>query len=862
MWQRFTEQARKVVIAAQEEAEADGAAEVQTYHLLLGMTRETDTKAIEILEKFGLSPRRVRDEISKYVNPNQPSRFPQTSGSRERGPEKQFSDQAKRALQQAYNEARQLDHNYVGTEHLLLGLLSDNDDVTARVLRGFDINLEEVRGRVAEMGRAAAPGDEPAPAGGARAEAGAQPSKKKSETPSLDEFGRDLTEMARQGELDPVVGRETEIERVVQILSRRTKNNPCLIGEPGVGKTAIAEGLAQQIIRGQVPDLLHDKRIVALDLAAIVAGTKYRGEFEERMKRIMDEIRKARGQVILFIDELHTLIGAGGAEGAMDASNILKPALARGELQCIGATTLDEFKKYIERHGALERRFQSIMIREPTAEEAVEILYGLRQCYEDHHGVVIDDEAIHAAVELSSRYISDRCLPDKAIDVIDEAGSRVRLQCSVASPEIKDLETKLEEVRTQKEEAVWNQRFEEAARWRDEERKLREQLESLRQNWKDHQQNERRHVGEEDVAHIVSIWTGVPVTDLTEEETARLLRMEEALHERVVGQHDAIVGVSKAVRRARAGIKDPRRPTASFIFLGPTGVGKTELARALAEFLFDTEDALIRIDMSEYMERFAVSRLIGSPPGYVGYDEGGQLTDAVRRRPFSVVLFDEIEKAHPDVFNILLQVMEDGRLTDAQGRTVDFRNTIIIMTSNVGAREIQKGKTVGFRSDDSRSRGTEGDYTSMKERVLEELSRTFRPEFLNRVDEVIVFRPLSDDELQSIVTLMLTFLNKQLRQRELELTVTDAGLAMIAKEGYNPAFGARPLRRAIQRLIEDPLSEEILGGKFGPGTKITADVVPDIPEGEPARMVFVGEPREEPVSNDGDGTEAETPTVN
>jgi ATP-dependent Clp protease ATP-binding subunit ClpC len=745
-----------------------------------------------------------------------------------------FTPRAKRVLELAVEEARTLGHNYVGTEHLLLGLLLNGDDIAARVLRNFELDPDDVRRKVAEVGSESGPVEEPTPAQGRSGSEGHQP-RRKSTTPALDEFGRDLTEMARNNELDPVVGRESETERVIQILSRRTKNNPCLIGEPGVGKTAIAEGLAQMIVEGRVPEPLLDKRIVALDLAAIVAGTKYRGEFEERMKRLMDEIRKARGQVVLFIDELHTLIGAGGAEGAMDASNILKPALSRGEMQCIGATTLDEFKKHIERHGALERRFQSVMVREPTEEEAVSILLGLRHCYEQHHGVVIEDDAVRAAVELSARYISDRCLPDKAIDVVDEAGSRVRLQSSVMPPEIASLQEDLEAVKNRKDESVTHQQFEEAARLRDEERKLKDLIETRRQEWRMRRDTERRHVTAEDVARIVSIWTGVPVTDLTEEETKRLLRMEEALHQRVIGQHEAIVGVSRAVRRARAGIKDPRRPTASFIFLGPTGVGKTELARALAEFLFDTEEALIRVDMSEYMERFAVSRLIGSPPGYVGYDEGGQLTDAVRRRPFSVVLFDEIEKAHPDVFNILLQVMEDGRLTDAQGRTVDFRNTIIIMTSNVGAREIQKGKTVGFRSDQQRARDSEADYASMKQRVLDELNRTFRPEFLNRLDEVIVFRALTDAEIRQIVHLLLGRLAEQLSGRALTLGLTDAAMDVLVKEGFDPNFGARPLRRAIQRLIEDPLSEEILAGRFPAGSALVADL--DVAADTP-RFVF------------------------
>ncbi len=828
-WDRFTEQARKVIVAAQEEAERESMSEIQSWHLLLGLTREAETKAAEIMEKFGATPRRVRDLVNEQRPPAQPS--PRYATGR-LGGDSRFSDAAARALNQAHNESRQMNHAQPGTEHLLLGLLSLGDDLATRVLRAFSLEADQVRRQITELGAESGPieesGVQRAPSEQQRAGRG------KSATSTLDDYGRDLTEMARAGELDPVVGREPEIERVIQILSRRTKNNPCLIGEPGVGKTAIAEGLAQLIVAAEVPEPLQDKRIVALDLAAVVAGTKYRGEFEERMKRITDEIRKARGQIVLFIDELHTLVGAGGAEGAMDASNILKPALARGELQCIGATTLDEFRKYIERHGALERRFQSVLVREPNEDEAVAILHGLRGCYEQHHGVVYDEDAIHAAVELSARYISDRCLPDKAIDVIDEAGSRVRLQSSVVPSVIRELQEELEVVRQAKDEAIWAQEFEEAARRRDEERQLKDRIEAERQSWRHRRDTERHHVTAEDVATIVSTWTGVPVTDLTEEETTRLLRMEDALHKRVIGQHEAIVGVSKSVRRARAGIKDPRRPAASFMFLGPTGVGKTELARALAEFLFDTEEALIRIDMSEYMERHTVSRLIGSPPGYVGYDDGGQLTEAIRRRPFAVVLFDEIEKAHQDVFNILLQVMEDGRLTDAQGRTVDFRNAIIIMTSNVGARQIQRGKTLGFRAHDERGRSEEDDYQSMKDRVLEELNRTFRPEFLNRLDEVMVFRSLTNDEIRQIVDLLLARLGEQLASRDLRLEVEEPAMTELVREGWDPNYGARPLRRAIQRLIEDPLSEAILAGKFKPGATIIADLsadsVPELPK--------------------------------
>jgi len=705
-------------------------------------------------------------------------------------------------------------HNYVGTEHLLLGLLGrEEGNAAGQILHSLGVDLPRARKEVEAIvgaSQAAAPTPQ-------------KPTKKKTSTPLLDEFGRDLTELARRNELDPVIGRTEEIERVIQILSRRTKNNPCLIGEPGVGKTAIVEGLAQRIVHNEVPEPLLDKRIIALDLAAVVAGTKYRGEFEERMKRIMEEIRRAKGQIVLFIDELHTLVGAGGAEGAMDASNILKPALARGELRCIGATTLEEFKKYIERHGSLERRFQSVLVREPTLEETLEILKGLRPCYENHHHVKISDQALEAAIHLSSRYISDRCLPDKAIDVVDEAASRVRLQSSVSPPNLKELMVELEQIAAWKEEAVGRQDFEAAAEWRDQERALKAQVEQLKEEWKANQADLEIEVGEEDIARVVSVWTGVPVTHLTEEESKKLLRMEEALHERIVSQDEAVVAVAKAIRRARAGIKDPKRPSGSFIFLGPTGVGKTELARTLAEFLFDSEDALIRIDMSEYMERFAVSRLIGSPPGYVGYDEGGQLTEAVRRRPFAVVLFDEIEKAHPDVFNILLQVMEDGRLTDAQGRTVDFRNTVVIMTSNIGARTIQEAEPVGFRKGQDRIRSAEGAYESMKSRVLEEVKRVFRPEFLNRVDEIIVFRALTQEEIRAIVDILLRRLREQIESQNMRLHLSEEAKDLLVEEGYDPNYGARPLRRAIQRLLEDPLSEEVLSGKFLPGDDIHVD---------------------------------------
>jgi ATP-dependent Clp protease ATP-binding subunit ClpC len=694
----------------------------------------------------------------------------------------------------------------VGTEHILLGLIREGEGVAARVLGNLGVSLNKARQQVLQL---LGSNDSNNHQGGGNANAN---------TPTLDSLARDLTAIAREGSLDPVIGRSKEIQRVIEVLSRRTKNNPVLIGEPGVGKTAIAEGLAQQIIANEVPEILRDKRVMTLDMGTVVAGTKYRGEFEDRLKKVMDEIRQA-GNIILFIDELHTLIGAGGAEGAIDASNILKPSLARGELQCIGATTLDEYRKYIEKDAALERRFQPIQVNEPTAEESVQILKGLRDRYEAHHRVSITDEAIDAAVKLSDRYISDRFLPDKAIDLIDEAGSKVRLRSYTTPPNLKELESRLEEIRKEKDAAVQSQEFEKAASLRDTEQKLREELEETKNTWKEKQGQENTEVTVEDIATVVSNWTGVPVSKLAQTETDRLLKLEEILHSRVIGQSEAVVAVSKAVRRARAGLKDPKRPIGSFIFLGPTGVGKTELARALAESMFGDEEAMIRIDMSEYMEKHSTSRLVGSPPGYVGYDEGGQLTEKVRRKPYSVILLDEIEKAHPDVFNILLQVLEDGRLTDSKGRTVDFRNTVLIMTSNVGAQSLKSNKYVGFNIQDGKQ-----DYKDMKGKVMEELKRAFRPEFLNRIDEIIVFHSLEKEHLKEIVTLMSDQLTKRLKEQDIHIELSLAAKEKIADEGFDPEYGARPLRRAIQKHVEDKLSEELLRGKVLTGQNIVIDV--------------------------------------
>ncbi|HXM18032.1 MAG TPA: ATP-dependent Clp protease ATP-binding subunit [Candidatus Tumulicola sp.] len=819
MWEPFTERARRSIVLAQEEAQRLGNNYIGTEHILLGIISEGESLAAKVLETLGVNLAKVRAEVEAIVG----------RGGQTVQQEMVFTPRAKRVIELAFEEARQLNHNYIGTEHLLLGLIREGEGVAARVLTNLGVDPAKVRVQTTSL---------------LGAETQSQTAAKgKSKTPTLDAYGRDLTQLAREGKLDPVIGRNTEIERVVQILSRRTKNNPALIGEPGVGKTAIAEGLAQRVINGDVPELLRDKRVITLDLAGLVAGTKYRGEFEERMKRVMDEIRAAAGEIILFIDELHTLVGAGAAEGAIDASNIIKPALARGELQCIGATTLNEFRKHIEKDSALERRFQSIMVGEPSVEETVEILKGLRDRYEAHHRVKITDEALEAAARLSARYISDRFLPDKAVDLMDEAASRVRLQSTSLPPEIREVETEIRKVKAEKEAAIKAQEFEKAAQIRDKEEKLRAKKATMEAEWveKRSEKGERvNSVGPEEIAHIVSTWTRIPVSKLKEEETAKLLHMDDSIHKRIVGQDEAIKVISRAIRRARAGLKNPKRPIGSFIFLGPTGVGKTELARTLAEFMFDDADNMVRIDMSEYMEKYSVSRLVGAPPGYVGYEEGGQLTESVRRRPYTVVLLDEIEKAHPDVFNLLLQVLEDGRLTDSQGRVVDFKNTVIIMTSNIGALGMQKNAEIGFRP--VKEEGSVAvRYERMKNKILEEIKHVFRPEFLNRVDEIVVFHSLDIDQIKQIVSLELAKVVKELENQHMTLTATEAARDLIAKEGWDPAFGARPLRRAIGRLVEDPLSEELLRGTFKVGDAILFDV-------EDGKSVFrkAGEPLKPP----------------
>ncbi|MEI6427123.1 MAG: ATP-dependent Clp protease ATP-binding subunit [Pseudanabaena sp. ELA607] len=805
MFERFTEKAIKVIMLAQEEARRLGHNFVGTEQILLGLIGEGTGVAAKVLKSMGVNLKDARIEVEKIIG----------RGSGFVAVEIPFTPRAKRVLELSLEEARQLGHNYIGTEHLLLGLIREGEGVAARVLENLGVDLSKVRTQVIRMlGETAE-----VTAGGG--------SQGRTKTPTLDEFGSNLTQMAIDGKLDPVVGRQKEIERVIQILGRRTKNNPVLIGEPGVGKTAIAEGLAQRIANADVPDILEDKRVVTLDIGLLVAGTKYRGEFEERLKKIMDEIRSA-SNVILVIDEVHTLIGAGAAEGAIDAANILKPALARGELQCIGATTLDEYRKHIERDAALERRFQPVMVGEPSVEETIEILYGLRERYEQHHKLKIEDDALVAAATLADRYISDRFLPDKAIDLVDEAGSRVRLINSQLPPAAKELDKELRRILKEKDESVRKQDFDRAAELRDKEIDIKQQIRALSQAKKTEAETAETpdlRVTEEDIAYIVSSWTGVPVSKITESESAKLMQMEETLHSRVIGQEEAVKAISRAIRRARVGLKNPNRPIASFIFSGPTGVGKTELTKALAAYFFGSEDAMIRLDMSEFMERHTVSKLIGSPPGYVGYNEGGQLTEAVRRRPYTVVLFDEIEKAHPDVFNLLLQILEDGRLTDSKGRTVDFKNTLIIMTSNIGSKVIEKGGGgLGFDFADNKE---DAHYNRIRSLVNEELKQYFRPEFLNRLDEIIVFRQLTKDEVKQIADLMLNELFKRMLQKDITLAVTSRFKDLLVQEGYNPSYGARPLRRAIMRLLEDSLAEEILTGKVREGASITVDVDED-----------------------------------
>lgn len=802
MFEKFTDRARKVINLARQEAERLGHEFIGTEHILLGLVKEGSGVAANVLENLDIDLEKIRIEIEKYVS--SPGEVVSASSSLP------FTPKAKKVLELAMEEARQLEHNYIGTEHLLLGILRENEGMAAQVLLNLGVKLEDVRAEVMEL-LGAEHGAETK-----QAEAPAKSSE--NATPALDSFGRDLTQLAREGKLDPVIGREKEIMRVLQILSRRTKNNPVLLGEAGVGKTAIVEGLAQDIVNGNVPEPLRDKRIVVLDLAMMVAGTKYRGQFEERIKAVMNEVRRTRN-VILFIDELHTLVGAGGAEGSIDASNVLKPALARGEVQCIGATTLDEYRKYIEKDSALERRFQSIIVNPPTREETVAILKGLRDRYEAHHRCRITDEAIEAAVKLSDRYISGRFLPDKAIDVIDESGSRVRLASLTAPPNLKELERTVARLEGEKNEAVASQEFEKAAELRDQAEKLKLQIKRIQEEWRDRSKEIEGIVDADVVAETVSKMTGIPVARLEAKETERLLHMEEELHKRVVSQEEAISAVARAVRRSRAGMKDPRRPVGSFLFLGPTGVGKTLLARALAEFMFGEADALIQIDMSEYMEKHAVSRLVGAPPGYVGYEEGGQLTEKVRRRPYSVVLIDEIEKAHADIFNILLQIMEEGVLTDSYGRKVDFRNTILVMTSNVGAELIKNQGNLGFGK-----RNAETTYERLKKSLTEAIEREFRPEFVNRLDEIIIFKYLEREDLEKIVHLEIAGVVKRLQEHAMTLTLTPEAMAFLIEKGTNQDFGARPLRRAVEKYVEDPIAEEILRGRFKTGDHIFVTV--------------------------------------
>jgi ATP-dependent Clp protease ATP-binding subunit ClpC len=809
MFERFTDRARRVVVLAQEEARMLNHNYIGTEHLLLGLIHEGEGVAAKALESMNISLEAVRSQVEDIIGQGQAAPTGHIP----------FTPRAKKVLELSLREALQLGHNYIGTEHILLGLIREGEGVAAQVLQKLGADLGRVRQQVIQL------------LSGYTGKGEGQPGEQQPQgSMVLDQFGRNLTQLARESKLDPVIGREKEIERVMQVLSRRTKNNPVLIGEPGVGKTAIVEGLASKIVKNEVPETLKGKQIYTLDLGALVAGSRYRGDFEERLKKVLKEIR-TRGDIVLFIDELHTLVGAGAAEGAIDAASILKPMLARGELQTIGATTRDEYRKHLEKDAALERRFQPIYVDQPTVAHTIEILKGLRDRYEAHHRVSYTDDALVAAANLADRYISDRFLPDKAIDLIDEAGSRMRIRRMTAPPVVREVDERIAEVRLKKESAIDAQDFERAARLRDQERQLLEEKTNREREWKSGEMDVLAEIDEEEIAEVLSVWTGIPVYKLTEEETQKLLRMEDELHKRIVDQSEAVVAVSRAIRRTRAGLKDPRRPSGSFIFLGPSGVGKTELSKTLAEFLFGDESALIQLDMSEYMEKHTVSRLIGSPPGYVGYEEGGQLTERVRRKPFSVILFDEIEKAHPDVFNVLLQILEDGHLTDAQGHQVDFKNAVVIMTSNLGTRDIQKGPGIGF--------ATGGDdqmpYEKMKDRVMEELKRSFRPELLNRIDEVIVFHALSRENVKEIVDLLLKRVREQLKAKDVEIELTDAAKDLLAEKGYDQALGARPLRRTIQRMVEDQLSEKLLNKEFKAGETIIVDAV----DGE---IVFVAAP--------------------
>jgi len=799
MFERFTEKAIKVIMLAQEEARRLGHNFVGTEQVLLGLIGEGTGIAAKTLKTMGVNLKDARVEVEKIIG----------RGSGFVAVEIPFTPRAKRVLELSWDEARQLGHNYIGTEHLLLGLIREGEGVAARVLENLGVDLNKIRSNVVKMLGESKP---QAVSSGA----GSSSSSSKAKTPSLDEFGTDLTLAAQELRLDPVIGREKEIERVIQILARRTKNNPVLLGEPGVGKTAVAEGLAIRIVNAEVPDILDGKKVIQLDMGLLVAGTKYRGEFEERLKKIMDEIRQA-GNIILVIDEMHTLIGAGAAEGAIDAANILKPALSRGEIQVIGATTSDEYRKYIEKDSALERRFQPILIEEPSIDETIEIIKGLRPKYEEHHKLNISDEAIVAATKLSSKYITDRFLPDKAIDVLDEACSKVRLQVSSLSPEGKELDKELRALIKEKEEAIRNQEFEKASQLRDDEAEMKDKIREMSAKWREEHEANKPTVVEEQIAEVISVMTKIPVTKLTEGESEKLLKLEEVLHERVIGQSDAVVSISKAIRRARVGLKSPNRPIGSFIFSGPTGVGKTELAKALAEAMFGSEDSMIRVDMSEFMEKHSTAKLIGSPPGYVGYDDGGHLSEIVRKKPYSVILFDEIEKAHPDVFNVMLQILDDGRLTDSKGRHINFKNTVIIMTSNVGASMITNQSKLGFSTSQDEKKDK---YEKLKDTVMEEMKKAFRPEFLNRIDDIIVFAHLSKEEIRQIVDLMLKDLFKRLEERELSIEVTDDVKDFLAKDGYSESYGARPLRRLIQKKIEDVLAEEILTNKYSAGDTI------------------------------------------